>query len=143
MSRMVPQETINVLRDFNDVSVELYGIDVKLFVPNNPTANESKDAYVVPSDVSYESKDAKVFIEWSPEAKRLRKLGVYMEGDTPIIAWFKNIPDVKVGTYIQVPIQYVPGVIDTDEFDVVDIKLKGMYDAEVLKAFKLAPRRVK
>jgi hypothetical protein len=143
MSRMVPQETINVLRDFNDVSVELYGIDVKLFVPNNLTANEPSDAYVVQSDIAYTSKDTKVFIEWSPEAKRLRKLGIYMENETPIIAWFKNIPDVKVGTYIKVPIQYVPGIIDTDEFDVVDIKLKGMYDAEVLKAYKLAPRRVK
>jgi len=143
MSRMVPQETVNVLRDFNDVSVELYGIDVQLFVPNNLTANEPKDAYIKPSDISYEPKDTKVFIEWSPEARRLRKLGIFMENETPIIGWFKNIPDVKVGTYIKVPIQYVPGIVDTDEFDVVDIKLKGMYDAEVLKAYKLAPRRVK
>lgn len=143
MSRMVPQETINVLRDFNDVSVELYGIDVKLFVPNNSTANESLDAYVTPKDISYTGIATKVFIEWSPDARRLRKLGIYMEDETPIIGWFKNIPDVRIGTYIQVPIQYVPGVLNVDEFDVVDIKLKGLYDAEILKAYKLAPRRVK
>ena len=39
--------------------------------------------------------------------------------------------------------QYVPKNYDRDEFEIVDILVRGMYDAIVLNAYKLAPRRVK
>ena len=143
MSRMIPQETVNALRNFNDVSVDMYGIDCKLFIPGNQTVLESTDVYRKVEELTYEGLDAKVFIEWSPNAKRLRKLGIYTEDDIPLLGWFKNMPDIKTSAYIKVPIQYVPGIYDTDEFEVTNIVLKGMHDAEALKAYKLVPRRVK
>lgn len=144
MSRMIPQETINALRQFNNVTVDLYGINVKLLLATNMTQVDPLDVYAKPSDFVFSPYvDQKVFIEWNPNSKRLRKLGIFSEDETPIIAWFKLEPVVTVGSYIEVETQYVPIQFDTDKFDIVDIFMKQMHDAELLRCVKLAPRRVK
>ena len=145
MSRMIPQETIDVMRGFNDVSVDLYGIDCELRIPVNLNQLESKDAYAAPSELSFKAyKNQKVFIEWKAAENVLRKLGVFTEGQAPIIAWFKNAPMVTLHSYIIVPLQYIPKELsDVDEFEIVDRVQRGMHDALLINAFKLAPRRVR
>jgi len=144
MSRMIPRETIDVLRSFNDISVGLYGIDCELRVPINLDAVEQKDVYSVPHDVAYKVHSTQVFIEWSPDMKRLRKLGVFTEGHLPIIAWFSNELPVSIQSYIKVPIEYIPKhFVDIDEFEIVDVLVRGSHDAIILKSFEIAPRRVK
>lgn len=145
MSRMIPSETLAVLRDFNDVTIELYGIECDLYIPSNLDTVESLDVYATVDDMTYtEYEDEKVFIEWSPSISRLRKLGIFSEGmEIPMIAWFKNSPEVTINSYIKVPVGYIPDDIDTDEFDINDVLIKHMHDAVVVKAYKIAPRRIK
>jgi len=145
MSRMIPQESIDVFRQFNDVSLDNYGIDCTLRIPINLTQMETKDAYGQPSDIQFkEYKNQKVFIEWKASENVLRKLGVFTEGVVPIIAWFKNSPMVTLHSYIIVPIQYIPKELsDTDEFEIVDRVQRGMHDAILINSFKIAPRRVR
>lgn len=141
---MIPQATIDVLRSFNDISVEVYGIDCILRVPLNWNATEPKDVYATPEDYAFKEYSIKVFIEWKPDTRRLRRLGIFTENDLPIIAWFKNDPGVTIRSYIKVPIQYIPKEYqDTDEFEIVDILIRGMHDAIAVNAFRLAPRRVR
>lgn len=144
MSRIIPQATINALRNFVDISVEIYGIDCKLFVPVNSTTIEANDAYTIPTDIQFKVSQTKVFIEWSPDTKRLRKLGIFTEDTIPLIVWFKNTPSLPMGSFVKVDIQYIPGNFsDSDEFEVTDTLIKGMHDAVILQGYKAVPRRVK
>lgn len=148
MSKMIPEETIAVLREFNDISVDIYGINCTLYVPKTEALNLMEDQGVYGTiseidDVGYKAYNTLVFIEWSPDTRKLRKLGLYMERDVPIIGWFKNIPEISIESYIKVPLNYAPQKYGTDEFDIVDILIKHMHDADVLHAYRLAPRRNK
>ena len=143
MGKLIPQQTIDALRSFNDLSVDTFGIDCQLFVKNDTTRTESEDVYSRVQDATYDASKAQAFIVWNPDAKMLRKLGLFTEGELPIICWFKNDPKVVIGSYIKVDTQYVPRNYDRDEFEIVDVMVRGIYDAIVLNAYKLAPRRVK
>jgi len=143
MAKLVPQATVDALRSFNNISVDNYGITCQLFIPNNTTQNEPTDVYKVPSDTNFFVTKTKVYVEWTPNMYRLRKLGVFAEGEIPIICWFKNEPEIALGSYIKLDTQYVPAQYDRDEFEITDIIIRGIYDAIVLKAYKLVPRRVK
>ena len=144
MSRIIPQATVDALRNNVNISVEIYGIDCQLMVPANLTSLEPTDAYVIPTDIQYKASATKVFIEWSPDTKRLRKLGVFTEDAIPLIVWFKNLPSLPMGSYIKVALEYIPGnFMDTDEFEVTDTLIKGMHDMVVLQGYKAVPRRVK
>ena len=146
MSLLLPQETIDTLRTFNDLSVDLYGIDCILYVPNNENTIDPNAIYDVNSTVlTYDRFNSKVFIEWSPNIKELKKLGIFTEGELPIIAYFRNYPRVVIGSYISIALQYIPRQFDfnTGEFSIVDVVVKGLYNAEVTKAYKIAPRRKK
>jgi hypothetical protein len=153
---MIPRRTIDALRTFNDVSVDIYGIDCDLYVPSAVVLNteETFDIYGEDSQMpSYTHYAAKVWIEWSPEGRRLRKYGLDMEKEVPILARFAeqaindslvevNV-DITIHSYIKVATEYVPNnVSDTDEFEMVDILVGNMHDAIVSKIYKLAPRRV-
>jgi len=144
MSGIIPNETVNSFRGFNDLAVDIYGIDCDLYVALNVTSLEPSDAYMNPSDVVFKNyPQQKVWIKWAvKDVHQLRKLGVFAEGETPIIAFFKNFPEIVLHSYIKVELQYIPGGFDTDEFEVVDILMKGTYGSEILRPFKLAPRRV-
>jgi hypothetical protein len=74
---------------------------------------------------------------------KLRKLGLFTEKEAPILAWFKNCPQITLGSYIVVNERYIPNNYDTDRFEVVDVILKNTYSGEVYKTFKMAPRRQK
>lgn len=143
MSNQIPAATIDVLRTFNDISIEQYGIEVNLYVPNNLNVVEIKDMYVCPEDVTFtEYLCQKVWIEWfAKDMVKLRKLGLFTEKEAPIMAWFKNCPEVVLGSYIVVQPRYIPDRYDTDRFEVVDIILKNTHTGEVFKTFKMAPKR--
>lgn len=145
MSGLIPRRVIDVVRTFNNVGVALYGIECTLFVPTNLTDLEPDDIYAATADVQYKQYNCvKVWIEWFvPKLHRLRKLGVFAEAETPIIARFQNQPEVITNSYIKIKSQYIPGRFDTDEFEIVDTLMLNMYDAEVYRYYKLAPRRKK
>ena len=159
MSNMLPQRTVDVLRSFTTVSVSNYGIDCTLKIVKYPDEIDDNDVYVKPQDFVYVDYATKVWIEWTPNKYKLRKLGVYVEGDTPMIAWFGNkmtfvTPgessgvevdvDIVVGSYFIIDPQYIPSSISAEsEFEIVDVIIPGMHDMAVTKCFKRAPRRVK
>jgi hypothetical protein len=110
---------------------------------NDSTRMEPDDIYSKPSDSTYTATKTQVFIDWKPEMKVLRKLGLFAEDQTPVLCWFKNDPVIAVGSYIKLDTQYIPRSYDRDEFEIVDIMNRGIYDAVILNVYKLAPRRVK
>lgn len=154
MSRMIPQRVADTLRQYNDLSVDLYGIDCSLFINTNPNVVANLDEYAKPSDYAFKEYKTKVWVDWSPNKHRLRKLGLFVEGELPILAWFSNkifdttsnVADIDVipGSYFTVDIQYIPlNEVKADEFEIVDIIIPSAHDAVITKYFKIAPRRVK
>jgi hypothetical protein len=142
---VIPDSTIKVLRKYNDLTIQNYGIDCTLYVPTNLTSLEGNDLYTVNTDISYKQySNQKVWIDWSTKQfDRLRKLGIFNEGDLPIIAFFKNFPEVLIHSYIVVPIKYIPEIYDTDSFEIVNVIALNTYNNEVVRSFKLAPKRDK
>jgi len=150
---MIPQETVQTLRQFNDTVVGLYGIACTLYLLNNADTVEGLGIYAKPSDSTFTEYTTEVFVEWSPSTKKLRKLGLFMEDEIPVLAWFanqfeseqRNVTDldIVIGSYFKVDMQYIPDDYDTDEFEIIDVVVRAMHDALVLKCFKVAPRRVK
>jgi len=148
MSKMIPQATVNVMRNFLDISVDLYGIDCVLYIPNNISTVVNYDIYAKPADYSYDTYNTQVWIQWTPNKHRLRRLGLFLEDETPILAWFKNVIngqniDITISSWFKIDTQYVPDKYDTEEFEIVDIIIPGMHDAVITKFYKIAPRRVK
>lgn len=143
MSQLIPQQTVDALRFSVDMAVSLYGQDVLLFLITNQNAVNENTAYLKPSDYTYRQRTTRCWIEWKPDQHRLRKLGLFVEGETPIIAWLSQQPDATINSFLRVPIQYVPRQYSTDEFDIVDTLIRGMQDAMVVQAYKIAPRRIR
>lgn len=151
MSRIIPQAITNSLRSFNDLCVTNYGIPCTLFKLKNPEIVDSKDVYTKPSDFIFEQFETLVWIEWSPNHKRLKFLGIFVEGETPLVAWFRNkIIDlngieqdvtIPVGSKFKIPLQFIPSSTDSDEFEIIDVVIKALHDSVVLKLYKIAPLR--
>lgn len=145
MSKILPKETIDVFRTFNDLAIDLFGISCTLYIPTNLTTLEPSDVYTEPEDITYTTyTEQQIWIEWfAKDIHKLRKLGIFSENEAPITAWFKLSPEVTIGSYFQIESRYIPDSYDTDEFEVVDVILQSMYDHEVYRRFKIAPRRKK
>lgn len=145
MSSLLPDETINVFRSFNDMIIGLIGIQCDLYVPTNLTSLESDDAYASPTELLFTPyPNQSVWVTWfEKNVHRLRKLGTFAEGETPIIARFANTPAITLHSYIKVPVRYIPGTFDTTEFEVVDVLMTNTYNAEIYRYAKLAPLRRK
>jgi len=73
MSKMIPRRSIDVLRNYVDVSLDNYGIDCTLYIPDAASYNaaERLDVYATPDDYTYVPYTTKVFIEWGPYTYRL------------------------------------------------------------------------
>lgn len=152
MSRLFPTALANNIRHMLDVSVDIYGIECQLFIPTNLQTMLEEGVYADPADYTYEEYTAKVIIEWNPNIHRLRAKGLFLEEEAPIIARFSSKGlksgeteqrDIEViaKSYISLSVGYVPPNVKTDKFDVVDITAEGMQDVNVLKMWKLTPRR--
>lgn len=151
---MIPRETIDVMRNFVDVSLDNYGIDCTLYIPSNATTVEKLDIYAKPSDWTYTEYTAQVFIEWNPSAYRLKKLGVFTEDLLPMLVWFSNKAtdesddevdvDIIIGSYFTITPEFIPSNQEGLEgFEIVNNVIKGMHDAVILKGFSAVPRRVR
>lgn len=148
MSKMIPQATVDAMRQMVDVSVGNYGIDCTLYVPTNLDTVMSYDVYVKPTDYVYTTYSTIVWIDWKPDKHKLRKLGLFVEDDLPIIAWFPNKianvnVDITVKSWFSIGVQYIPANMDTEKFEIIDVLIPGMHERVITKYFKIAPRRVK
>ena len=142
---ILPDRTLDGLKKFSDLAIKMYGIACDLYIPSNLTAMEGEDMYGEPSQLTYVTyNEQPIWIEWSAkDIVRLRKLGLFTEQDAPITAYLSNTPTIVIGSYIKVSVKYIPGTYSTDEFEIVDALAVGTYNSEVIRRFKLAPRRVK
>jgi len=143
---LIPDETIDVLRGFNNIAVDLYGIPCTLYLARSLNDLIGLDMYLTTENITFhEHVDQKVWIEWAPKnIERLRKLGVFAENEAPILGWFKMRPDITVKSYIKIPVRYIPdNYKSVDEFEIVNAVMINTYSSEVYRCFKLAPRREK
>lgn len=145
MSGIIPIRTVDTIRTFSDLAVDLFGITCTLYVPSNLTALEPNDAYTAPTDIVYtKHTQVPVWVEWfAKDIVKLRKLGIFSENELPMTAWFKSEPEVVIQSYIKVESRFIPNKYDTDEFEIVDVILVNTYDSEVYRRYKIAPRRAK
>ena len=155
MSRMIPQETADILRHFTDVSVRIYGIGCTIYIPQNYDSLDMNTIYTTHAEYTYVQYETEVFLEWSPDQRRLRTFGIFTEKDVPIIGWFANKfyqegasePEFDVnilkGSYFTVPLQFIPREADAEEFEIVDIAIRGIHEKVALKTYMIAPRRVR
>jgi hypothetical protein len=153
MSKMIPDSLVNTLRSFVNNSVDIYGQDVTLYIPTNWETVDQDDVYSEPGDYTFDSYSTTAFIHWNMNKHKLIKLGLYVEEDIPIVAYFsdkikddsgfKHYKSIPQNSYIQVPIQFVPNNFKTDSFEVVDIVIDKMQDKSVRKFYKLVPKRTR
>lgn len=155
MSKILPQQTVDALRQQVDLSLDSYGIDVELYIPTNLTDIEPLDAFTANSDITYTKYTCQAFIDWKPSnIYRLRKLGLFIEGnDIPILCWMpryvlnsQNQPvqvSIEIRSYIRVAPQFIPNnFAGVEEYDIVDVVTRGLHDSMISTAYRLAPRRV-
>jgi hypothetical protein len=150
---MIPDSLVDVLRKQINISVEIYGQDCVLYVPDNYEVVRDDDVYAEPQDYAFTMYDTQVMIQWSPSKNKLLKLGMYSETDAPVIAYFpteikdfsgfSHFKDIPRQSYIKISMQYVPRRYETDEFEVVDIVTSNFQDSIVRKMYLLVPRRIK
>ena len=159
---MIPRGTIDVLRNYVDVIMAAVGIDCTLYIPTDASFNvaEKLDVFAKPSDFTYTSYSAKVFINWSPNVYKLKKLGLFVEGQLPILVWFGNkatvIDDGEVNpagtvaaidtclkSYFKIEPEFIPENYEGIEaFELVNVASKGFQDAIIRKIYSAVPRRV-
>lgn len=159
MSKILPRQTVDVLRQLVDISLDNYGVEVTLYIPTNISYGiaEKLDVFKEPDDYEYTSYTAMVFINWNPSTYRLKKYGIFVEGEVPILAWMPNkataLEGSEAGTLVDVDIcnksyfeinpEFIPSNYeDVEQFEVVSPIIKGMHDKVIYKGFKIAPRRV-
>ena len=158
-TRMIPRSMIDGLRKITDVILGAIGMDCTLYIPTISSYNtaEKLDVFATPTDYSYSSYSAKIFINWSPSTYRLKKLGLFVEDTLPILVWFGNKATALDGenegsmvsidpcrkSYFRINPEFVPeSYEDVEEFELVNIAIKGFQDAVVRKIWSSVPRRV-
>lgn len=160
MSKLVPRRTIDAIRNAVDVAMDVIGIDCTLYIPTNVSFDIANklDVYSIPADLTYLSYSALVYLNWSPNVYKLKKLGLFTEGRLPILARFGNKAtpltgsnagtaievDIPIRSYFRMSPEFVPSdYAGTEEFEIVNEAIDGMHDAILTKMFSVAPRRVK
>jgi len=159
MSKLIPRETIDTLRQHANFLMDSLGIEATLYIPTDAslTAAEGLDVFERTSDHAYLSYSVMCFIEWNPSKYRLKKLGIFTEGELPILVWIPLLAtalegdevgqevdiDVVQKSYFKITPEFIPGSEEkAQEFEVVDLAIKGTHDAIVLKGAKCVPRRI-
>ncbi len=161
MSKLIPRRTIDVVRNYVDVALDIIGITCTLYLPTNVTYSEAEklDVYSVPEDLEYVSYTANVFLEWKPSTNKLKQLGLFTDdGQLPILVRFGNVAtalegseagekvniDVSLRSWFRIEPEFVPQNYEgTEDFEVVDVAVKNMHDAALTRIYAAAPRRVK
>ncbi len=149
---MIPRRSIDAFRHQVDVAIDMYGIECDLYIPTNMDTVEVLDVYQKPADFVFSHYTCKANIEWSPNTFRLKHYGLFVEGELPIVVWFANkatndegvlVPvDIVRQSYIKVRPEYIPDNFEgLEEFELVDVLIKNMHDAALVKSWKAVPRR--
>ena len=153
MSKMIPQRTVNAMRQAVDVSLSMYGIDCDLYLPQNLEEAEPLDIYNHPDNFACKHYTTTVRIEWSPNIYKLKYYGLYVEGELPILVYLpRTAINVETGltetvhilkkSYLQVAPQYIhQNYIGNEQFELVDEIIKFIHDATLVQCWKAAPRR--
>jgi hypothetical protein len=142
-----------------NVALDIAGIDCTLYIPTNVSHGvaEKLDVWDTPADLTYLSYTSTVFLNWSPNTKLLKKLGLYVEGTTPILARFPFVAtpltgsdagvekevDIIVKSYFRIAPEFVPSdYTGIEDFEVVNIGTESIHDAVLTQIYSVAPRRV-
>jgi len=158
-TRMLPRASIDVLRDYVDIALSAIGIDCTLYIPTNTSYSEAEklDVFATPSDYAHLSYSAKVFINWSPNVRLLKKLGLFTEDQLPILARLGNkavalegpnqgsivVINTVLRSYIRMEPEFIPENYEgVEEFTVVDVATQGFQDAIIRRIYSLVPRRI-
>jgi hypothetical protein len=152
VSRLIPQRVIDGLRQIIDVSTDLAGIDCTLYIPTNYNEVQKEDAYAHTALYEYAKYTCRVIVTWKPSTYRLKKLGVFVEDELPILVTLPQKATNKAGalvnvdiiqhSYIAVSLEHVPdNKTMGNEFELVDQAIRGMHDAEITRIWKAVPRR--
>jgi len=158
---MIPRGTIDVLRDYVDIILNAVGIDCILYIPTTAAFNtaEKLDVFAKPADYSYNSYSARVFIHWSPTVYKLKKLGLFVEDQLPVLVRFGNkataisVEGVTTGTvvamdtcvksYFTLVPEFIPeNFKDVEGFELVNVASQGFQDSIIRKLYSAVPRRV-
>ena len=159
MSKLIPQRTIDAIRQIVNVALDVAGIDCTLHIPTTTSYNaaEQLDVYNTPQDYTHLSYSTTVFIDWKPSTYRLKKLGLFTDGNLPILAWFpykataldgssagtEMAIDPNICSWFRISPEYVPDDhIGTEDFEIVNVGVTGLHDATLTRVYSVAPRRV-
>jgi len=160
-TRFLPRESIDVLRDYVDIALSAVGMDCTLYIPTSTSYSDAEklDVFAKPSDYSYNSYSAKVFVNWNPSLYKLKKLGLFTEDSLPILVRFGNkatvilvegqeagtevAMDVCLKSYFEIEPEFIPGNFEgVEQFELVNVASKGMQDALIRKIYSAVPRRI-
>ena len=160
-TRMLPRESIDVLRDYVDIALSAIGMDCTLYIPTDTSYSDAEkmDVFAKPSDYKYNSYSTKVFIHWNPSIYKLKKLGLFTEDSLPILVRFGNKAtvisvegqeagtlvsmDVCLKSYFEIEPEFIPGNYEgVEQFELVNVASKGMQDCIIRKVYSAVPRRV-
>lgn len=139
---LLPIDTIEALRTNINMVIDLYGFDAVLYVPQNREFQEKLDIYAESPDPNFsDPANVKTFIEWKPSTKRLRNLGIFVEGELPIIAWIRGDLSIGRNSYLKIPLNYSMGKDNEEYFELVDQVVRNAYNATIVEAWKIVPYR--
>jgi hypothetical protein len=152
MSKLVPQETVDALRNTVNVALNIGGFPCTLYIPNNYNQVMALDAYSTTNDYEFTTYTCNISVSWNPNKYHLKNLGLFVEGELPILVTLPNQAvnedsetvdiDIIPGSYVKIPIYYIPDDIsDTDEFELVDTPIESMHEIAIKQRFKAVPRR--
>lgn len=153
MSSILPRQVVSAFREQNTLSVEIFGQPCTLFVPTNLEAVDKLGTYAKVTDLTFNSYETSVRIDWSRNKKRLAKYGIFVEDDVPIVAkfatdivdasGFKTTVDVSRKSWFRLPVSFVPDWPGVAEFEILEPMIPYMQNQVVIQWYKIAPRRVK
>ena len=152
MSKLVPQETVDSLRNTVNVSLAIGGFPCELYIPNNYDQVLYEDAYSNTNEYEFTKYTCNISVSWNPNKYHLKNLGLFVEGELPILVTLPNKAvneagstvdiDIIPNSYVKIPIYYLPDDrSDSDEFELVDTPIESMHEIAIKQRFKAVPRR--
>ena len=141
---LLPLETVDTLRSIVSTMIQIYGIPCTLFIPQPGPLKQQETLDIYQEKPDYKDLpgiETKVWIEWKPDTKRLRKLGIFVEDNLPILAWFEGIHEITRNSWFRIPINIAQNKNTQDELEIIDNVVKNMYSSIIVSAWIVAPRR--
>jgi hypothetical protein len=155
MSLLIPRRSIDALRKSIDVVLSCYGIPCTLYIPDLSSYNAAEvlDVYSTPQDYTHTQYTTNVYPEWKPSLHRIKQLGIYAEGESPMIAWFGRTAvnqagatvdvSISIRSYFEIETEMMPENTNVNnQFEIVDVLPYKFHDAVIKQGFVIAPRRV-